>query len=210
MGHAAPRWSSWFPSRTESRCGLLDSSAGASSAIRSGVSRIVGPEIESAATASPPARRRAQRWPPGRARARRPRSRSRARGSRERGPPRSGAARERRGPDRSRSTWYGTRRPTQFVPPTKWRVSSCARCATPSGVGTPRLIVSPESSASARAPARELDEALRLGRGERNAAAPARAAGGGHPRAARGPGARERRRAARWSTSAGRSGRRAR
>src|SRR4051812_7883518 len=45
---------------------------------------------------------------------------------------------------------YGTRRPTQFVPPTKWRESSCARCSTPSGVGTPRLIVSPDSSASAR------------------------------------------------------------
>src|SRR5436190_4921026 len=44
---------------------------------------------------------------------------------------------------------YGTRRPTQFVPPTKWRESSCARCSTPSGVGTPRLIVSPERSANA-------------------------------------------------------------
>src|SRR3954463_526937 len=43
---------------------------------------------------------------------------------------------------------YGTRRPTQFVPPTKWRESSCARCSTPSGVGTPRFTVSPDSWAS--------------------------------------------------------------
>src|SRR6185437_1590401 len=44
----------------------------------------------------------------------------------------------------------GTRRPIQFVPPTKCRESSCARCSTPRGVGTPRLIVSPERSARAR------------------------------------------------------------
>ena len=42
----------------------------------------------------------------------------------------------------------GTGRPTQSVVPTKCAVSSCARCSTPSGPGTARLIVSPEASAS--------------------------------------------------------------
>ena len=44
----------------------------------------------------------------------------------------------------------GTRRPTQSVTPTKCAVSSWARCSTPSGPGTARLIVSPLASASRR------------------------------------------------------------
>ena len=94
-------------------------------------------------------RGRARRAPPGRPRARRPRSRSRARGSAP-APSSSPRAEREEAPCRSPRARSGTRRPTQLVTPTKCAVSSWARCSTPSGPGTARLIVSPLASASRR------------------------------------------------------------
>ena len=55
--------------------------------------------------------------------------------------------------------WWGTRRPTQFVEPTMWRLSRWSSISTAVDVATPRLAVSP---LDAREPlerlARELDE----------------------------------------------------
>ena len=139
--------------------------------MRSRVRRMVGPEIESAATTSPSGAedRRGHRGEPelelvdGR---------------------RVAAVTDRSAVRRCRASnavntlpfavdSYGTRRPTQFVPPTKCALSSCARCSAPSGVGTPRLIVSPESSARAlERRERKLDEARPTGPDGRSEAAP--------------------------------------
>ncbi len=152
MRHAAPRLSSWWPSLRERACACW-TSAGASSSMRLRVRRIVGPEIESAAMRGRRRRRRrARRARSGRPRARRRRSRSRARESLARS---SGLLCSEAAAPQARKTlpfavrWYGTRFPTQFVEPMKCRLSRWESWSTPSGVGTPRFTVSPDSSASA-------------------------------------------------------------
>ena len=48
---------------------------------------------------------------------------------------------------RAADAWCGTRRPTQFAPPSRKRPSTCATHAAPSSRGTTRFDVSPEASA---------------------------------------------------------------
>ena len=55
--------------------------------------------------------------------------------------------------------WWGTRRPTQLVEPTMWRLSRWSSISTAVDVATPRLAVSPLARASrSSASPRELDE----------------------------------------------------
>src|SRR5581483_6071461 len=146
FGHAAPFvWSRWPRRRASWFASSI--SRGASCAMRSPFKRAVGPEIESAAIASPAGPST------GAASAVRPISSS----SIDVAKPRARiAASSGDGVLKARNTFplaaasKGTFRPTQSVTPTKWAVSSCARCSTPSTPGTARLIVSPETSASRR------------------------------------------------------------
>ena len=172
--------------------------------MRSRVSRMVGPEIESAATATPSgAEDRARRARRDRARARRPRPRSRARGSLRRR--RAARPRTRAAPCRSRST----RRARGGRP------SSCRRRS--GGDVLLREVLDAERRRHAEVDrlAGKLGERAQRGRGELDEARArvavreaeqhrARARRGGRPRAGRARGARARRRGARWCSSAAR------
>ena len=153
MRHAAPRLSSWWPSLRERACACW-TSAGASSSMRLRVGGSSGRRSTALRSRRRRRRRRAPRGRSGRPRARRRRSRSRARGWLPRSSG-SAACSERAAAPQARKTlpfavrWYGTRFPTQFVEPMKCRLSRWASWSTPSGVGTPRFTVSPDSSASA-------------------------------------------------------------